>query len=88
MQARAVTPVKLRLEQLRKANGWSQPELSRRSGVPQATIWRLEEGKQRSVDLDYLGKLAEALGVNATALIDHVPEPPAQPPKRTTKRRK
>ena len=66
-----MTPIRLRLEQLRTAVGWSQAELARRSGVPQPTISRLESEKTRTIDLDNLEKLADALGVNAAALISH-----------------
>lgn len=73
-----MTPVKLRIATLRKNLGWTQSELARQSGVPQSTIWRLEKGST-NIDLAYLGKIADALGVNATALIDHVPEPKVEP---------
>ena len=39
--------------------------------MPQPTISRLEAGKTRTIDLDNLERLADALGVNAAALIDH-----------------
>ena len=65
-----VTPISIRLEGLRTAKGWSQAELGRQSGVPQQTISRIEAGTRR-VDLDVLEKLASALGVNASMLIEH-----------------
>jgi transcriptional regulator with XRE-family HTH domain len=73
METALMTPISIRLEQLRTAHGWSQAELARRSGVPQPTISRLEAGKTRTIDLDNLERLANALGVNASALIDHTP---------------
>jgi transcriptional regulator with XRE-family HTH domain len=82
MQVATMTPVALRLAQLRNAKHWSQSELARRSGVPQSTISRLESGDTRSIDLDNLGKLAEALGVNAAYLIDHTQEAAPAPPKK------
>jgi len=84
MVTAAMTPIRLRLEQIRTAMGWSQAELARRSGVPQPTISRLEGGKTRTIDLDNLEKLADALGVNAAALISHTGEeliPPKRRPK-------
>ena len=65
-----VTPISIRLEGLRTAKGWSQAELARQSGVPQPTISRIEAGTRR-VDLDVLERLARALGVNASLLIEH-----------------
>lgn len=72
MQSAAVSPISLRLQEIRRASGWSQAELARRSGVPQPTISRLEAGKARTIDLDNLERLANALNVNAAALIEHV----------------
>lgn len=66
----ALTPISIRLEGLRNAKGWSQAELARQSGVPQPTISRIEGGTRR-VDLDVLEKLAQALGINASMLIEH-----------------
>ena len=69
-----MTPISLRLRELRDAKGWSQSELARRSGVAQYTISRLEAGDQESVNLAQLEKLANALGVNAALLIVHEPK--------------
>ena len=74
MGASAVTPVSLRIAELRQLKGWSQSELARRSGVPQSTISRLELRQVGVVGLDVLEKLANALGVNAAVLIEHTPE--------------
>jgi transcriptional regulator with XRE-family HTH domain len=66
-----MTPISLRIQQLREAKGWSQSELSRQSGVPQTTISRLEAGKIGVVNLAHLEKLANAFGVNAAVMIEH-----------------
>jgi transcriptional regulator with XRE-family HTH domain len=75
MSAPAMTPISIRLEELRNAKGWSQAELARRSGVPQSTISRIEAGKTNSIELSNLERLASALGVNAAVLIEHTPAP-------------
>ena len=69
-----MTPISIRLEELRKARGWSQAELARQSGVPQPTISRNESGDTGSISLTNLERLATALGVNAAVLIEHMPE--------------
>ena len=69
---RQTPSITLRLADVRRAQGLSQAELGRRSGVNQSVISRLEAG-QHGVDLRMLARLAEALGVNAAALIDHRP---------------
>jgi transcriptional regulator with XRE-family HTH domain len=68
-----MTPIALRLKELREARGWSQVELAARAKVTQATISRLENGRPKSLDVGVLEKLALALGVNAAVLIVHEP---------------
>lgn len=71
MHTELMSPVRLRITEIREVKGWSQAELARRSGVPQPTISRLESGKTRTIDLDNLENLADALGVDAGYLIVH-----------------
>ena len=71
MACPTMSPVTLRLRELREARSWSQSELSRRSGVPQDVISRLEGGKRESVSFAHLEQLADALDVDAGYLILH-----------------
>jgi transcriptional regulator with XRE-family HTH domain len=71
MSSTAMTPISLRLRELRTAKGWTQQELAERSGVPQYTISRLESGEPESVNLTHLEQLADALEVDAGYLILH-----------------
>ncbi len=64
-----MTPIMLRIEELRTAWNWSQAELARRSGVPQATISRIEARKTAGVSFETLEKLAKALGCDPGYLI-------------------
>ncbi len=64
-----VTPIFVRIEELRQVKGWSQAELARRSGVSQSTISRLEAGTTPLIDLNNLQKLAKALGCDTGDLI-------------------
>ncbi len=64
-----VTPIMLRIEELRAARNWSQAELARRSGVPQATVSRIEARKTAGISFDTLEKLAKALGCDPGYLI-------------------
>ncbi len=57
-----MTPLTVRIKELREVKGWSQAELSRRSGVAQGMISRMENGQVESVHLPALEKLAKALG--------------------------
>jgi putative transcriptional regulator len=74
-----VTPVKLRLKELRDAKGLTQDQLAELSGVDQGNISKIERGQTKGVDFLTLEKLADALEVDAGYLIHH---------ERTTKRRK
>ncbi len=64
-----VTPITLRLRELRLRRHWSQAELGRRAGVSASTINRAERGETRTLSLDNLDKLARALGVNPRSLL-------------------
>ena len=64
-----MTPLTLRIQELREVKGWSQAELARRSGVPQPTISRLEAGSTDSINFPNLEKLAAALGCDPGYLI-------------------
>ena len=60
------------LAALRLQHGWSQAELARQAGTSQSYIGRLETG---GIDpqLSTVRKLALALGVSVTALVDALP---------------
>lgn len=64
-----MTRIRLRIEELRNAQGWSQRDLAEAAGVRQATISKAESSA--SVTLKTLEKIADALNVNAAALIEH-----------------
>ena len=64
-----MTPIMLRIEELRTARNWSQAELARRSGIPQATISRIEARKTAGISFEILETLAKALGCDPGYLI-------------------
>ena len=64
-----VTPIMVRIEELRTARNWSQAELARRAAVPQATVSRIEARKTAGISFDTLEKLAKALGCDPGYLI-------------------
>jgi transcriptional regulator with XRE-family HTH domain len=63
-----MTPLRLRLVELRTRRGWSQAELGRRAGVAAAIISRTERG-ETTPSLATLDKLAKGLGVSPRSLI-------------------
>ena len=64
-----MSPLALRIKELRDVKGWSQAELARQSGVHQPTISRLEANQSDSVSLSNLERLAKALGCEPGYLI-------------------
>jgi transcriptional regulator with XRE-family HTH domain len=66
-----MTPVAVRLREVRESKGLSQARLAKLAGVPQSYISRVEAGRLSTINLKHLEKLARALGVNAAVLIDH-----------------
>lgn len=67
-----------KLAQLRRAAGYSQTQLSARSGVAKNTISDIERGAADNPELDTLKALAEAIGVSVGYLVGElVPEPEA-----------
>lgn len=70
-----MTPLRLRLRELRTAAGLSQEALANLAGIRQATVSGLETGRTRRVDLPALERLAKALGVEPHQLFETVPAP-------------
>ncbi len=67
-----MTPIVLKLKELRTAAGLTQIELAKRAGVRQATISALEGGNARRLDLAVVERLAKALKLKrATDLLEH-----------------
>ena len=64
-----MTPVRLRVKELREAKGFSQRELARRAGVRSGTVIDIEHARTSRVDLAVLERLADALGVDPSRLI-------------------
>ena len=57
------------IKELRMKRGWSQNELSRRSGVRQGVLSYIESGRTKHPRIDTLEALAGALGVPVSELI-------------------
>lgn len=74
-----MTPLRLRLRELREGKGLTQLALGELANVRQATISEMESGSRLRVDLAILERLAKVLDVEPGALI--VREPQKRPPR-------
>jgi len=65
----AVQKIAMRIKALRTKRGWSQEELASRAGITRGYLARVETGRHEPT-LTTLGKLAKALRVKVSALVE------------------
>lgn len=63
--------IRLRIQEVREAHGLTQAQLAKKARVARATVNRYEQPDHGGVDFATLEKLADALDVNAVALLVH-----------------
>ena len=57
----SMTPVEIRLREVRQAVGMTQAELAASAGMDQGDVSRIETGKTAGISLDVLNRLCHAL---------------------------
>jgi DNA-binding Xre family transcriptional regulator len=62
-----------RVQQLAAQRGWSTPQLAEAAGLDQKTVRNILAGRATRVDLETIGRLAQALGVGPGSLWDLEP---------------
>ena len=85
-----MSPLVLRVRQLREALGLTQAELAERAGVRRATVNRIENARVTAIDLQVLERLADVLRVEPGFILVRVPggtTSKAHPPKSQRSRR-
>jgi transcriptional regulator with XRE-family HTH domain len=85
-----MSPLVLRVRELREALGLTQAELAERAGVRRATVNRIENARVTAIDLEVLEKLADALGVEPGFIIIRASggTSPKRPPPRSQRSRR
>lgn len=68
-----MTPIRLRVKELRVAKGYGIRELARMARVQHQTVLAIEEGTTTRVDLAVMERLADALDVDPSLLVVRVP---------------
>ena len=68
-----MSPVHLRLRELREAKGLTQMDLVEATGLRQATISAIERGRTARVDFAVLERLADVLGIEPGELVVRTP---------------
>ena len=69
MDFSTVSPLTVRIRELREAKGMTQGQLADAAGVTRATVNRLENGRPSSIDFDVLERLAGVFEVEPGFLI-------------------
>ena len=64
-----MTPITLRVKELREAKGWSQAELAEKAGIRRATLSAIEAEQTTGIDFETLQQLADVLGCDPGYLI-------------------
>ncbi len=64
-----MTPITLRVKELRVAKGWSQAKLADRAEIRRATVSAIEANQTTGIDFDTLERLGKALGCDPAFLI-------------------
>lgn len=59
----------MKIKQLRMRRGWTQEELARKAKLSLVSVGRVECGMRKNPDLSTRKKLAKALGVSITDLL-------------------
>lgn len=62
--------IAMKIKKLREKREWTQQQLADESGLSLVTIGRIEAGMRKNPDLSTRKKLAKALGVEITELLD------------------
>jgi transcriptional regulator with XRE-family HTH domain len=74
-----------RVQQLREARGFKAADFARAAGVTQQYLWRVEQGQQ-NLNLRSISRLAIALDVQMTALLEGIEPDPSTVRKRGYRR--
>ncbi len=67
-----MTRIELHLKDLRRAQGITQAELAELADIDQGRISRMEAGQCRSIGLDFLARLCDALDCEPADLLVRV----------------
>ena len=67
--------IRLKVKEVAKAKGFSQRGLSMKSGVDIRTVQRIFRDPTRIITTETLDKFAKTLGVDASELLESVPDP-------------
>ncbi|KHF34603.1 HTH-type transcriptional regulator SinR [Paenibacillus sp. P1XP2] len=59
-----------KIRRLRKKMGWTQEELAYRAQIDTSYLGQIERGKKRSPTIRIIGKIADALSVDSSLLLE------------------
>ena len=67
-----MSPIRLRVKELRAAKKWTQQDLAEKAGVTRATVNRIESDRNRRINYDVLEAIADAFGVDPGFLFERI----------------
>jgi len=80
-----MTPITLRIREVRLSRGLTQMQLADKAGVQQAAISSLETRQLRKIDVGVLERVARALDIDPALLLRSEPaSPPARKARKAT----
>ncbi|OMF98817.1 helix-turn-helix transcriptional regulator [Paenibacillus sp. FSL R7-0337] len=59
-----------KIREIRKKLGWTQEELAYRAKIDTSYLGQIERGRRRSPTINMIGKIADALSVDSSLLLD------------------
>ena len=65
-----MTPIAIRVKELRDGRRWTQAKLAEKAGITRAALSGIENGQTKGIDFATLEALANALEVHPAALIE------------------
>ena len=74
MQGKIAKMLKLKIREVAQSKGYNMSTLSRKADIPFNTIKRAWKDPEYQIQLATLHKIAQALGVPTSALIEDVPD--------------
>ena len=72
---KVINPIAARIRQLREEKGWSQEQLAEAADLSRDAVSRIERNDRKAPRFSTMKKIADALGIRPSVLLDSEPAP-------------